>query len=128
MARRPFLISLSLSSFISFSVFPNPSGLKRGPPGYEGSPEPARNFSRPRKYCFPMEPGLYQSWRRRCSAKPMSAMLKTKSLYVPAGGITPVLNHGSAVSGGMIPSLPKISGAMAPAAPSMAKRPLITSP
>lgn len=33
MARRPFLISLSLSFFISASVLPNDSMLKKGPPG-----------------------------------------------------------------------------------------------
>ncbi|KVI08743.1 hypothetical protein Ccrd_012864 [Cynara cardunculus var. scolymus] len=114
------------NSFIDFSSFPNPNGLKKGPPGYAGFPDPENPFSRPKKYCFPMEPGLYQSWNLRCSAKPMSAISITNR--VPAGGMTPVWNHGRAVSAGMRPSFPKISGAMAPAAPSMANRPLMTSP
>jgi hypothetical protein len=35
-----------------------PMQAARGAPGYAGSPEPLRKFSRPRKYCLPMEPGF----------------------------------------------------------------------
>ncbi|KAJ0869302.1 hypothetical protein HanRHA438_Chr11g0487661 [Helianthus annuus] len=76
-ANLPFLISLSFNSFIDFSSFPNPNGLKNGPPGYAGSPDPAKPFSKPKKYCFPIEPGLYQSCSLLCSAKPISAISNT---------------------------------------------------
>nr|GME13063.1 elongation factor Ts, mitochondrial [Ipomoea batatas] len=76
-ANLPFFTSFSFKSFIDFSSFPNPRGLKRGPPGYAGSPEPPKPFSSPRKYCFPIEPGFAQSWNLRCSANPMRAISRT---------------------------------------------------
>lgn len=44
------------------------------------------------------------------------------------GGITPVWNHGIAVSAGTRPSLPRSSGATMPTTPIIAVRPLNTSP
>ncbi|CAL6441213.1 unnamed protein product [Bathycoccus prasinos] len=128
-ANLPFLISFTFIASMSF--LPIPIGLNE-PPGYAGLPVPPIPFSKPAKDCFVLKPGLAYSVNLLISTKfIMHTMTQNNAVggaqksYEPCAGMIPFLNQTTAVESGMKPFI--VSGAVAPATPSIAHLPWITS-
>ena len=116
-ARRPFLISLVLSSLIFWGdPDPHPRGSNQSPPGYPTSVPVSLLLGKIGSVLT--LPGLMMSAHLRPSAQPMSTNSTTKSVVVSAKySCSPAVYHDGVFR---MPSLVRSSGMKIPAAPNIA--------